>query len=75
MFRHTNPEKRHGNMWGADFFYGTPYQAFGGGPQILLPRLFVFDSSGRATAAFGRYFGNRTLREVDRAVERVLGPI
>jgi hypothetical protein len=31
MFRHTNPEKRHGNMWGADFFYGTPYQAFGGG--------------------------------------------
>lgn len=49
------------------------YQAFGGGPQILLPRLFVFDANGRATAAFGRHDGNRTLREVDRAVERVLG--
>jgi hypothetical protein len=31
MFWHTNPEKRHGNMWGADFFYGAPYRAFGGG--------------------------------------------
>lgn len=48
------------------------YQAFGGGQQILLPRLFVFDASGRATAAFGRYFGARTLRDIDRAVERVL---
>ena len=28
MFWHTNPEKRHGNMWGADFFYGAPYRAF-----------------------------------------------
>lgn len=49
------------------------YQAFGGGPQVLLPRLFVFDANGRATAAFGRYYGGRTLREVDRAVDRVLG--
>jgi hypothetical protein len=31
IFWHTNPEKRHGNMWGADFFYGAPYRAFGGG--------------------------------------------
>ena len=30
MFRRTNPERRHGNMWGADFSYGTPYRAFGG---------------------------------------------
>jgi hypothetical protein len=31
MFRRTNPEKRHGNMSGADFFYGTAYRTFGGG--------------------------------------------
>jgi hypothetical protein len=31
MFRRTNPEKRQGNMWGADCFYGTTYRAFGGG--------------------------------------------
>jgi thiol-disulfide isomerase/thioredoxin len=49
------------------------YQAFGGGEQILLPRLFVFDASGAPTAAFGRYFGNATLRQIDRAVERAMG--
>jgi len=50
----------------------TTYQAFGGGAQIVLPRLFVFGADGRPTAAFGRYNGRATLREVDRAVERVL---
>ena len=50
------------------------YQAFGGGAQILLPRLFVFDASGHPVAAFGRYFGAATLRQVDQAIERAIGP-
>lgn len=48
------------------------YQAFGGGAQILLPRLYVFGADGRPGAVFGRYFGGATLRQVDRAVERAL---
>lgn len=51
----------------------SAYQAFGGGDQILLPRLFVFSSEGRPIAAFGRYFGGATLRQVDRAIEQAIG--
>jgi thiol-disulfide isomerase/thioredoxin len=49
------------------------YRAFGGGEQILLPRLFVFDADGQPIAAFGRYFGGATLRQVDRAIDRARG--
>ncbi|MBX3430662.1 MAG: TlpA family protein disulfide reductase [Hyphomonadaceae bacterium] len=31
----------------------STYQAFGGAAQLNLPRLFVFDATGRPTAAFG----------------------
>lgn len=48
------------------------YQAFGGGSQILLPRLFVFDAHGRPTRAFGRYVQFVTFGQVDRAVEQAL---
>ena len=50
----------------------SAYSAFNQGPTILLPRLFVFGADGRPAAAFGRYFGGRTLRAIDLAVEAVL---
>jgi cytochrome c biogenesis protein CcmG/thiol:disulfide interchange protein DsbE len=49
------------------------YQSFGGGEQILLPRLFVFDRIGQPTAAFGRYAQFVTLGRIDRAIEAVVG--
>jgi thiol-disulfide isomerase/thioredoxin len=48
------------------------YQAFGGGEQILLPRLFVFDRVGQPTAAFGRYTQFVTLGRIDRAIRAVV---
>lgn len=51
---------------------GATYAAFGQGETILLPRMFVFDATGVAAAAFGRYSGGVTLRAIDRAVDRVL---
>jgi thiol-disulfide isomerase/thioredoxin len=44
------------------------YTAFGGLMPITLPRLYVFDRSGRPTKVFGRYSGSKTLREIDQAV-------
>lgn len=50
------------------------YSAFNGGDAavIALPRLFVFAADGRPTAAFGRYNGAATLRQIDNAVEAVV---
>lgn len=48
------------------------YQSFGGGAQIVLPRLFIFYPDGRPLTAFGRYVQFVTLRQVDRAVERAM---
>ena len=48
------------------------YQAFGNGPQIALPRAYVFAADGAPVAAFGRYNGGATLRALDRAVAGVL---
>ncbi len=51
------------------------YRAFnnpGEGGQITLPRLYVFDALGRPVAAFGRYDGAATLRQLDLAIESVL---
>ncbi len=50
----------------------SAYQAFGGGGQILLPRLFVFDRVGQPTAAFGRYTQFVTLGRIERAIEAVM---
>jgi len=47
------------------------YQAFGGGEQLNLPRLFVFNANGRPTAAFSG-FGGRSTRAVDRAIASVV---
>jgi hypothetical protein len=44
------------------------YAAFGCGEEITLPRLFVFDRSGRPLAAFDRYLGEQTSRRIDEAV-------
>jgi len=44
------------------------YTAFGGGDNIELPRLFVFDAGGRPIAAFDRYLGPATSRRIDDAV-------
>ena len=43
------------------------YAAFGGGEQIMLPRLLVFDRRGRPVAAFDRYVGEQTSRRIDEA--------
>lgn len=47
------------------------YQAFGGGEQLNLPRLYVFAADGRPAAAFAGY-GEGGLRAIDRAIERVV---
>jgi thiol-disulfide isomerase/thioredoxin len=44
------------------------YTAFGGLMPITLPRLYIFDRSGRPTKAFGRYSGGKTLKEIDTAI-------
>lgn len=50
------------------------YQAFGGGPQIFLPRLFIFDRAGRPMCAFGRHTQFVTFGQIDRAVEQTIRP-
>ena len=44
------------------------YQAFGGEAQLNLPRLFIFDATGRATAAFGAF----DAPAVNRAIANVV---
>lgn len=48
---------------------GSPeaYAAFGCGPSITLPRLFVFRPDGAPLAAFDRYIGDATARRIDQA--------
>lgn len=48
------------------------YAAFGGGNQIMLPRLFVFGRTGQPIAAFDRYLGEQTSRRIDDAVEAAM---
>ena len=49
------------------------YAAFGGGNEIMLPRLFVFGRNGRPIAAFDRYLGEQTERRIEEAVEAAMG--
>lgn len=44
------------------------YQAFGGEAQLNLPRLFIFDATGRPTAAFGAF----DAPAVNRAIANVV---
>ncbi|MEQ1820368.1 MAG: TlpA disulfide reductase family protein [Terricaulis sp.] len=44
------------------------YQAFGGEAQLNLPRLFIFDATGRPTAAFGAF----DAPSVNRAISNVV---
>ncbi|MCX7357899.1 MAG: TlpA disulfide reductase family protein [Alphaproteobacteria bacterium] len=44
------------------------YQAFGGEAQLNLPRLFIFDATGRPTAAFGAF----DAPTVNRAISNVV---
>ncbi len=44
------------------------YKAFGGSMPITLPRLYVFDRAGKPTRVFGRYDGQKTLKEIDAAI-------
>ncbi len=48
------------------------YLAMTGQAKLALPRTFVFDRNGRATAAFGRFFGGRTLSAIEAAVVAVV---
>lgn len=48
------------------------YSAFGGEGGVSLPRLYVFNRKGVATAAFGKYGGGRTIASIDEAVRAVL---
>lgn len=45
-------------------------QAFDRGPRLAIPRLYIFDASGRATDAFAGFDGMP--QPIDRAVERVM---
>ncbi|MBL8771428.1 MAG: TlpA family protein disulfide reductase [Phenylobacterium sp.] len=49
------------------------YAAFTQQAVVSLPKTYVFDAEGKAVAAFGRFFGERTLRAIDEAVRRVAG--
>jgi thiol-disulfide isomerase/thioredoxin len=44
------------------------YAALAGTERVALPRTYVFDGQGRPVAAFGRYFGARTLKAINDAV-------
>jgi thiol-disulfide isomerase/thioredoxin len=46
----------------------STYQAFGGAEQLNLPRLFVFDATGRPTAAFAAMNVQATNRAITNAV-------
>jgi thiol-disulfide isomerase/thioredoxin len=42
------------------------------GDKLALPRLFVYDKGGKATAKFGKFFGARSLQEQRAAIEDVV---
>ncbi|MBL8554383.1 MAG: TlpA family protein disulfide reductase [Phenylobacterium sp.] len=44
------------------------YLALSDSATVALPRTYVFDASGQPVAAFGRFFGERTLSAIDAAV-------
>ena len=44
------------------------YLALSDRPTVALPRTYVFDAVGQPVAAFGRFFGERTLVAIDAAV-------
>jgi thiol-disulfide isomerase/thioredoxin len=48
------------------------YLEIAGRAQVALPRTYVFDAAGQPVAAFGRFFGSRTLNAIDEAVRRVV---
>lgn len=48
------------------------YMEIAGHAQLALPRTYVFDAAGRPVAAFGRFFGARTLSALDEAVRRAV---
>jgi len=48
------------------------YQEIAGRSGLTLPRTYVFDASGRPVAAFGRFFGDRSLRAIDIAVRQAV---
>ena len=48
------------------------YVEIAGRAQLALPRTYVFDADGQPVAAFGRFFGERTLRSLDEAVRRAV---
>jgi len=48
------------------------YVEIAGRAQLALPRTYVFDADGRPVAAFGRFFGTRSLRGIDEAVRRAV---
>src|SRR5689334_15241821 len=45
----------------------SAYVEIAGQSQLTLPRTYVFDAGGRPVAAFGRFFGVRTLQAIDAA--------
>ena len=49
------------------------YLALTGQAKLALPRVFVFDAAGRPVAAFGRFFGARTLDALEAAVRQAAG--
>jgi len=49
------------------------YLAIAGRTNLALPRTFVFDAAGQPVAAFGRFFGERSLGAIDKAVVRAVG--
>jgi hypothetical protein len=48
------------------------YLEIAGRAQLALPRTYIFDSEGQPLAAFGRFFGARTLSAIDEAVRRAV---
>lgn len=44
------------------------YLALSDRPTVALPRTYVFDAGGQPVAAFGRFYGERTLAAIDAAV-------
>ena len=48
------------------------YVEIAGRSQAALPRTYVFDAAGQPVAAFGRFFGERTLKSLDEAVRRAV---
>lgn len=52
---------------------GAVYAAMTGSSKMVLPRVYVFDAHGTPVAAFGRFFGNRSLDAVETAVRAVIG--